>query len=105
MVLNFFSLICRISVLILFLVGFNGVYAADQANVSYQFYSVEQPVVAHQSSVYHVVSDQDDLIWLATDTDGLVRYDGYSYQAWSKVLLNGHENANISKLYLDQGVI
>ncbi|MDO6713330.1 diguanylate cyclase [Aliiglaciecola sp. 2_MG-2023] len=105
MVLNFFSLICRISVLILFLVGFNGVYAADQANVSYQFYSVEQSVVAHQSSVYHVVSDQDDLIWLATDTDGLVRYDGYSYQAWSKVLLNGHENANISKLYLDQGVI
>lgn len=105
MQLNVFGFFLRFAGALLLFVSFNGFSASDLPKVSYQFYSVEQPVVARQSSIYHVVSDQDDLIWLATDTDGLVRYDGYQYQAWSKVMLDGFRQANISKLYLDEGGI
>ncbi|WP_372762284.1 diguanylate cyclase [Pseudoalteromonas sp.] len=71
----------------------------------YQFSAINEPVGARQASVYHVTADQRDIIWLATDTDGLVRYDGKNYQVWADVLFAQDEYADISKLLVSNNTI
>ncbi|CAB0150295.1 Response regulator PleD [Pseudidiomarina piscicola] len=71
----------------------------------YEFNHVDQPIAARQSSIYHVLADNRGLIWLASDTDGLLRFDGYDYQPWTDVLLSSPEHAGFSKLLINNDAI
>ncbi|MBY6064160.1 ligand-binding sensor domain-containing diguanylate cyclase [Pseudidiomarina sediminum] len=51
-----------------------------------------------QSSVYHIYRDTSDFLWLATDTDGVLRYDGYDYLPWANTLLPDGERVSYSFL-------
>ncbi|GGW57559.1 hypothetical protein GCM10008111_12040 [Alishewanella tabrizica] len=48
----------------------------------YTFSSPSDPLSARQSSVYHIAQDSAGFIWFASDTDGLLRYDGLTSINW-----------------------
>ncbi|CAM5210715.1 diguanylate cyclase [Alishewanella longhuensis] len=55
--------------------------ASVKAN-SYLFNTPTEPLLARQSSVYHISQDQDGFIWFGSDTDGLLRFDGNHSINW-----------------------
>ncbi len=98
-------LLANIIVLMLFMASLGALASTPDKNVSFQFTHVDDSVAARQASVYHVTADQLGLIWLATDTDGLIRYDGNEYQLWSDILLGKGQTADISKLDVQGDII
>lgn len=48
----------------------------------YTFSSPSDPLSARQSSVYHIAQDHAGFMWFASDTDGLLRYDGLTSVNW-----------------------
>lgn len=69
---------CLLLVLFSFvLLGISGAHAT-----SYTFHSPTDPLTARQSSVYHIAQDKQGFVWFASDTDGLLRYDGYQSINW-----------------------
>lgn len=63
---------------------------------SYLFSSPSDPVSARQSSVYHISQDNQGFIWFASDTDGLLRFDGNQSINWLNpgVQNDGRQNIN-----------
>lgn len=70
-----------------------------------EFSRVAQNMAARQSSVYQVTQDKSGLLWLATDTDGILRYDGYQFSRWTEAVLPSVKTADFSKLLIDDDII
>lgn len=71
------------------------------AATSYRdFQRLSDQTGGRQSSVYHIYRDSSDFLWFATDTDGVLRYDGYDYLNWTKTLLPDGERVSYSSLLL-----
>ncbi|WP_404397391.1 diguanylate cyclase [Idiomarina loihiensis] len=70
-----------------------------------EFSRVAQNMAARQSSVYQVTQDTSGLLWLATDTDGILRYDGYQFSRWTEAVLPSVKTADFSKLLIDDDII
>lgn len=49
---------------------------------TYLFTTPTDPLLARQSSVYHITQDQDGFMWFGSDTDGLLRFDGNHSINW-----------------------
>lgn len=47
-----------------------------------RFNSFSEEVGIEQSSVYDIFKDQQGYLWFASNTDGLLRYDGYELINW-----------------------
>ncbi|WP_417447894.1 diguanylate cyclase [Idiomarina abyssalis] len=70
-----------------------------------EFSRVAQNMAARQSSVYQITQDTSGLLWLATDTDGILRYDGYQFSRWTEAVLPSVKTADFSKLLIDDDII
>lgn len=47
-----------------------------------EFESFDDELGGRQSSVYHIHKDTQGFLWFSSDTDGLLRYDGYELIRW-----------------------
>lgn len=66
-----------------------------------EFSWVAQNMAERQASVYQLFMDDDGLLWLATDTDGLLRYNGQQFMRWTDTILPSVSNPDFSKLLID----
>lgn len=92
-----------ILIIVLFFSSFAG--RADTNLSIKEFSRVAQNMAARQSSVYHLTTDHNGLLWLATDTDGILRYDGKQFVRWTESILNNVQAADFSKLRIHQNTI
>ena len=99
------SAFMRLSLFIIIVVGFSCSAAANLNLSTKEFSRVAQNMAARQSSVYHITSDHNGLLWLATDTDGILRYDGKQFVRWTDSVLNNVQAADFSKLRIHQDTI
>ncbi|RTE86748.1 MULTISPECIES: ligand-binding sensor domain-containing diguanylate cyclase [Gammaproteobacteria] len=51
------------------------------------FERISDTIGGRQNSVYEIYRDKQDFLWFASDTDGLLRYDGYEFALWSSDVL------------------
>jgi diguanylate cyclase (GGDEF)-like protein len=65
-----------------------------------QFERLSDQLGGRQSSVYAIYRSSHDFLWFATDTDGVLRYDGYNYESWSQQLFPSSERVSYSSLLL-----
>ncbi len=68
--------------------------ASDQPR--FQFQRLTDDLGGRQSSVYDILQDERGLIWLAGDTDGLLRYDGYEFMSWTEGFAADLTRPNVS---------
>ncbi|WP_423186426.1 diguanylate cyclase [Alishewanella sp. d11] len=57
-------------------------FAFPLTATDYLFTPVTDPLLARQSSVYHISQDPDGFMWFGSDTDGLLRFDGNNTINW-----------------------
>jgi len=65
-----------------------------------QFEPLSDQLGGRQSSVYAIYRSSHDFLWFATDTDGVLRYDGYHYEPWSQHLFPSGQRVSYSSLLL-----
>ena len=65
-------------------------------SVQYQFERLADELGGRQSSIYDLFQDPDGLIWLAGDTDGLLRFDGNEFTSWNEGFAADLTRANVS---------
>ena len=71
------------------------------ADIDYVFSPPSDKLTARQSSVYHITQDQHGFMWLATDSDGLLRFDGSESVNWLSVAESGLQRQNVNKFVLE----
>jgi len=67
----------------------------------YNFKPHPDALIAQQSSVYQIAVDDDGFIWLSSDSDGLLRYDGRQAIAWLHNRANPENRQNINNVAFD----
>ena len=67
----------------------------------YVFTTPTDKLTARQSSVYHIGQDQSGFMWLATDSDGLLRFDGAESINWLAAGKDTQHRQNVNKFVLD----
>lgn len=67
----------------------------------YVFSIPTDKLTARQSSVYHIGQDQSGFMWLATDSDGLLRFDGAESINWLAAGKDTQHRKNVNKFVLD----
>lgn len=77
--------------------GITPLYASD-----YSFSVPSDPLVARQASIYQISADKHGLLWLATDTDGLLRFDGYRSLNWLNPDSGEYNRSNINRFVFTQ---
>jgi len=87
----------------LLLVFFVSVPASSFADEHLEFLRFSDQVGGRQSSVYDIYRGDHDFIWFATDTDGLLRYDGYEFALWSESILATEERISFGALWMTGG--
>lgn len=65
-----------------------------------EFERLADQLGGRQSSVYAIYKDPQDFLWFATDTDGVLRYDGYDYLSWTEQLISSKEKTSFSSLLM-----
>lgn len=85
-------LILVIKLVILYLLLFPVIVFAN----SYLFNAPTDPLLARQSSVYHISQDKDGFIWFGSDTDGLLRFDGKHSINWLNLSVASNNRININ---------
>ncbi|MGM0525091.1 MAG: diguanylate cyclase [Pseudomonadota bacterium] len=70
-----------------------------------EFSRVAQNMAERQASVYQLAMDDHGLLWLATDTDGILRYDGQQFTRWTSTILPSVDAPDFSKLLIDGDMI
>lgn len=68
----------------------------EPGQAQFRFERLADELGGRQSSVYDLFQDQRGLIWLAGDTDGLLRYDGYEFMSWSEDFAADLTRSNVS---------
>lgn len=64
--------------------------------VNYHFERLADELGGRQSSIYDLFQDPQGLIWLAGDTDGLLRFDGHEFTSWNEGFATDLARANVS---------
>ncbi|RUO75233.1 ligand-binding sensor domain-containing diguanylate cyclase [Idiomarina seosinensis] len=70
-----------------------------------EFSRVAQNMAERQASVYQLALDDHGLLWLATDTDGILRYNGQQFTRWTSTILPSVDAPDFSKLLIDGNMI
>lgn len=78
------------------------VFSVSLQASSYLFSSPTDPISVRQSSVYHISQDKQGFIWFASDTDGLLRYDGNQSINWLNPGEQNEGRQNINKFLLTE---
>jgi diguanylate cyclase (GGDEF)-like protein len=79
-----------------------GIGVASASNgTDYVFSTPTDKLTARQSSVYHIGQDQFGFMWLATDSDGLLRFDGTESINWLATGKETQYRQNVNKFVLD----
>lgn len=87
---------------ILLVVLFSSFSGNAESNLSTKEFSrVAHNIAARQSSIYHITTDSNGLLWLATDTDGILRFDGKQFVRWTDSVLSTEQSVDFSKLRID----
>lgn len=74
--------------------GINQLALAKQPSLFNDFVRVADETAGQQSSVYYIYRDQRNFLWFASDTDGVLRYDGYDYRVFSEQLTGDQEHVS-----------
>ncbi|WP_404399326.1 diguanylate cyclase [Idiomarina seosinensis] len=67
---------------------------AKKPSLFNDFVRVADETAGQQSSVYYIYRDQRNFLWFASDTDGVLRYDGYDYRVFSEQLTGDQEHVS-----------
>ena len=67
-------------------------------SLDYQFSPIDDPLLARQASVYDIKADKQGLLWFSSDTDGLIRFDGYRSANWLVPDSNEYNRLNINRM-------
>ncbi len=88
------------------LLALASIIAPAAAVTDYVFSPPTDKLTARQSSVYHIAQDQHGFMWLATDSDGLLRFDGAESLNWLRIADRGLQRQNVNKFVIqDNGAI
>lgn len=68
----------------------------------YEFERYSDQIAGRQSSVYQIVGDSKGFLWFASDTDGLLRFDGYELIKWPDDAEQGMERISHAGVLLSQ---
>ncbi|MDN7128085.1 ligand-binding sensor domain-containing diguanylate cyclase [Pseudidiomarina terrestris] len=92
----------RTSIYTLFLTALSwlSLLTTAQASEFDEFHRLSEQLGGRQSSVYAIYRGANDFLWFASDTDGVLRYDGYDYVSWSSQLIPSGERVSYSSLLI-----
>ncbi len=70
--------------------------AGDGFGAHFEFERLADDLGGRQSSIYDIFQDQRGLLWIAGDTDGLLRFDGHEFSSWSEGFVAEQTRPNVS---------
>ena len=70
--------------------------AWSEVHDTFEFQRLADDLGGRQSSIYDIFEDSSGLLWVAGDTDGLLRFDGNEFVSWSEGFVADQTRTNVS---------
>ena len=70
--------------------------ATSSPEEGFEFNRLSDDLGGRQSSIYDIFEDARGMIWIAGDTDGLLRFDGREFMPWSEEFVAELTRSNVS---------